>query len=413
MDWNLRRDNRIVLRIIFLSSMKKFTYFGVVVAILLISSCSKETTKIPITNLALIPDGVMLSVGGNDTLKATYSPLNATDKTLIWSSTDKSIVTVNDSGKIVAIAPGKAKIKVSSSDKSLEAICEVIVTKCDKYLNGNRISSLAIDNQGNIWGGSLGGIVFKFDGHSWSNFSFWSDSPLQTVIIYDIAVDSNNNLWFATSIGLSKFNGISLENYNYLNSGLPNDFITEIVFEGQNLWIGTMNSGVIEFDGSNWKAYNTTNSGLGFNTINKIVIDKLGRKWICTNSGGVSIFDNTNWTTYNPLNSGLLNQWVTALCIDKNDNKWIGSSGGVSLFNGTNWTNYTTLSFVQDIIIDELGNKWFCTGGSGVFKFNGTNWTNFTKENCGLSSDVVYEIIIDKLGRKWLGTNDGISVLQD
>lgn len=61
------------------------------------------------------------------TLKATVSPDNAKNKTVFWSSSDESIVTV-DNGSVVAKTEGSATIKVTTEDGQFMATCSVTVT---------------------------------------------------------------------------------------------------------------------------------------------------------------------------------------------------------------------------------------------------------------------------------------------
>ena len=59
------------------------------------------------------------------TLTVTVKPDNATDKTVVWSSDDKKIATVTQSGVVRGVKAGKTIIKASSGDVSAE--CEVSV----------------------------------------------------------------------------------------------------------------------------------------------------------------------------------------------------------------------------------------------------------------------------------------------
>ncbi len=70
-----------------------------------------------------------LQVGQTDTLTATITPNNTTSKTVIWKSSDNSIVTVDSSGKVSAIKEGTTTITASTQDGSnISASCAVNVT---------------------------------------------------------------------------------------------------------------------------------------------------------------------------------------------------------------------------------------------------------------------------------------------
>lgn len=67
---------------------------------------------------------------GSFQLYATITPETAKDQDVIWSSTDTSVITVDQRGKVTFKKPGKAAIVVTSKvNSSIMAICNVIVTK--------------------------------------------------------------------------------------------------------------------------------------------------------------------------------------------------------------------------------------------------------------------------------------------
>ena len=67
-----------------------------------------------------------MQVGDTEVLTAQVDPDDATDKTLVWSSSDNTVVTVNN-GSVSAVKEGSAIITVKAGDKS--ASCTVTVEK--------------------------------------------------------------------------------------------------------------------------------------------------------------------------------------------------------------------------------------------------------------------------------------------
>lgn len=63
-----------------------------------------------------------IEVGKSKTLTVTVTPNNATDKSIIWKSSNEDIITVSKTGKIVAKKSGIANITASSSNGKTSTI---------------------------------------------------------------------------------------------------------------------------------------------------------------------------------------------------------------------------------------------------------------------------------------------------
>ncbi|MFA4884495.1 MAG: S-layer homology domain-containing protein [Desulfotomaculaceae bacterium] len=87
------------------------------------------TTSVPVTGLKLDSSTLSIYVGNYAQLTATVEPDNATNKAVTWQSSDASIVTVDNSGKVYAVAVGNATITATSGDGNKTAACEAIVTR--------------------------------------------------------------------------------------------------------------------------------------------------------------------------------------------------------------------------------------------------------------------------------------------
>ena len=83
--------------------------------------------QINITSITLDRDSIELQKGETDTLTATVNPEGTTeDKTVIWSSSDDNVVTVDNDGNITAVNYGKAEITATASN-GMTAVCKVTV----------------------------------------------------------------------------------------------------------------------------------------------------------------------------------------------------------------------------------------------------------------------------------------------
>ncbi len=81
----------------------------------------------PITSITLASDSIKLARGKTKTLKATIAPEDATEKDIIWTSSDENIATVSASGVVTAKNSGYVSISATSKDGACSAICNVNV----------------------------------------------------------------------------------------------------------------------------------------------------------------------------------------------------------------------------------------------------------------------------------------------
>ncbi len=84
--------------------------------------------NVAVTSVSLTPASLSLKTGENGQLTATISPSNATNKSVTYSSSNTSIVTVNSSGLVSAIAAGSTTITVKTVDGNKTDTTAVTVT---------------------------------------------------------------------------------------------------------------------------------------------------------------------------------------------------------------------------------------------------------------------------------------------
>lgn len=84
---------------------------------------------------------VTLYEGEEETLTASVLPDNATDKTITWTSSDKSIASV-ESGKVKAVKKGEATITAKAGDKTAEAKIVVLAPVSGITLDKNRLDMI-------------------------------------------------------------------------------------------------------------------------------------------------------------------------------------------------------------------------------------------------------------------------------
>ncbi len=81
-----------------------------------------------VTKVELNKTSLTLDVNESETLTATITPDNATNKNVEWESSDTSVATVDTNGKVTAVAQGAATITVKTADGGKTDACKVTVT---------------------------------------------------------------------------------------------------------------------------------------------------------------------------------------------------------------------------------------------------------------------------------------------
>ena len=116
-----------------------------------------DDSTISVTGVSLNKTSTNLSVGETDTLIATITPSNATNKNVTWTSSNTSVATVIN-GVITAKSEGNALITVKTTDGSKTATCSVTVTasssdnKCGDNLTWNISNGvLTINGTGDMY----------------------------------------------------------------------------------------------------------------------------------------------------------------------------------------------------------------------------------------------------------------------
>ncbi len=245
--------------------------------------------------------------------------------------------------------------------------------------SGSFVFKIIQHNYNYYFGGSQG--LVKFDGTNWD--------IITGVQVSSMDFDNFDNLWIGTfGAGLCKYDGVNLTNYTSFNSALPSDDIRDIKKDKNgNIWIamtGGFSSspgGIGKFDGSNWQFFNSQNSILSNENIYSIAEDKNGNLCFGADSLLLFKFDGTNWYRYD-LSDQITSNWISCLDVDSDGNVWAGlgpnyGAQGIIKFDGTYITRYDqSAGFpinddIHDLKIDNSDNVWMGTWHGLIKLYNG------------------------------------------
>jgi len=94
------------------------------------ASCTVVVEKdvVPVTSIELSQTSATIKKGEMLQLTATVKPEDATNKNVIWKSSDESVCAITQTGLVIGINDGKAYISVVPENGTAQAKCEVTVS---------------------------------------------------------------------------------------------------------------------------------------------------------------------------------------------------------------------------------------------------------------------------------------------
>ena len=267
--------------------------------------------------------------------------------------------------------------------------------------------SIQQDLEGNVWFGTLGGGVSRFDGEYF--YTYTTDSGLIENTVGVIALDHTGNLWFATQGGACSFDGENFTAYT-TEQGLTDNLIYALLEDRSgNVWVGTGGGGVCRIDGVNFN-HMSTSDGLIDSSINGILEESDGTRWLGTENGLIRITA-TTIENYKGLDDSQP-LWIYCINKDTSGKIWLGiDKKGLIWFDGVSFSELlfneqiSNLS-VNSILEDESGAIWFGTYGNGILRYDSAGLTQYTAKN-GLCNNQVVSLCEDSKGNIWIGTEGG------
>ncbi len=92
------------------------------------STCN-FTVYVPVSGVAVNATSIKVPKGQTRLLSATIKPSNATNKAVSWTSSNTSIVKVNEAGQVTGVAKGSATVTCKTADGAYKASCTVTVVQ--------------------------------------------------------------------------------------------------------------------------------------------------------------------------------------------------------------------------------------------------------------------------------------------
>ncbi len=404
---------------------------------------SPDTTWIPfglsgrtINNL-LMTDSALLAATNGGVFRYDDSTWVALSTSGLPQST-VSDVEVDSSGNLWAGTPSSG---IASLTDTLWAVYTIPGPA------SNFIRNIAIDSSGAIWMTHDGKGISRFEDGLWTTYNSSNSDPdgsgplggLDDNGLHSIAVAPDNDIWAGSwGRGLYRYNRQSQswfhwENYNSPMIGVPqdNDYWAATAIQidrDTTVWVSSMaaDSGVVlgafrQAD-STWHVYHTSPNTVLDNEITSLQIQ--GNSIWLGMSTGLHRLD-FNGTPINESDDSWQNNisgdFIVDMGLDPFGNLWFGAREG--LFNTSPTTGIARSvdlpsemsGGVNAVASDGVGNIWVGTAsGLGVYRPNAAIWkTIYNTSNSPLLNDQVTGIAIDvQTGLLYIGTSGGLSILE-
>jgi streptogramin lyase len=280
-------------------------------------------------------------------------------------------------------------------------------------LCNNTVGAIIQDRAGNILLGTKNGIC-KYDGNKFTKY------PVpDTLSITCMLVDKDGNLWFGTmGNGIYRYNGTRLDNFlnnndHIFNLGNTSQLILDILQDKNgNLWFSSWNGGgVWKYDGNDFKNFlpstdyykanqdkrnlnnalstfennpSTSQDQIADDMIFSMTKDNLGNIWFATRNHGLCHYNGKTFTSIGR-NQGFNNGGATAILQDDKNGFWITTAdSGVWYYDGKTYKNFTennglVNNAVMNLLKDKKGNIWFGTKFFGLSRYDGKTFTTFSQ----------------------------------
>ena len=290
-------------------------------------------------------------------------------------------------------------------------------------LTQNFITCIYLDSRGFIWFGTSNGLN-KYDGLKFIKYFYNASKKLSISSNYIISIseDSNRNIWVNTTGGLNKFL-VDQEVFKKYKIDGDNKYLPALYQDiKKELWIGKGNK-LYKYNVYLDKIechMNIFNKDKIIDAITSIIKSKDNHLFIGTYNSGLYIFKNKKLTKHYT-NSSLSSNSISTLLIDKEKNIWVGtySSGlnkidhfdnRIKHFIFQNHKNSINNNIIRSII--EYGDEiWVGTiNGLSIYKKKHNLWNNYkniSDDQKSISQNDIRSLLVDRSKNIWIGTFGG------
>lgn len=303
---------------------------------------------------------------------------------------------------------------VGLADSSIQHFTEV------EGLADDHVRALLVDSWANIWMGTSGGGLSRFQGQP---FGYYSRRQGLREQVYAIAEDADCALWLGNADrGLAVLAGDSMR---YFTQNQLSNTKVKTLHRGSRdmMWIGTEGNGLARYHNGEFMWFGVQN-GLGGNWVRAIEEDSAGNIYVGKAGGGLSMLKpDSSFSSYQVSRirkgSHLWADRINALAFDRKQRLWLGTySNGIGYLASDNRLVNISLpggsatKLVRCLIQGPKGHMWAGTAG-GIVRISATEGDSLEilLLRDKLFSQNIYSLTFDEDANLWAGTESGLDKL--
>ena len=281
-----------------------------------------------------------------------------------------------------------------------------------RHLATHYISALAEGPDGTVWAGSVGEGLFEFKAGKLVVVN--AGSGLSDNLIEALLVDQQGNLWVGTHGGLNLLcpTKVSVLSHNEgLNYGLAQG-LAEI--KPGIAWV-VQPDGIYQWDGKMFRRLLLSQLSPQEPSVSALLVARDKTCWLA-GTHGLLHFKKPLSAEEDGGEAELTNLNISALAQDSKSVIWAGTrEGAVWRFGDAKWRSLAQFPPghpVTAIVPDTNGNLWVGTEGDGLYRVDHKNGQ--CQRVSGLPGDWIRTLYLDSQGTLWIGTDgDGLGRLQE
>ncbi|WP_294555305.1 two-component regulator propeller domain-containing protein [uncultured Bacteroides sp.] len=331
-----------------------------------------------------------------------------------------------DESQLLISTEGMGVYKIDINTCKLE---HYIVANYYSYneMNGNNINDIFVDEEKRIWLANyptgITIIDYRYENYHWLKHAMGNKQSLINDQVHAVIEDSEGDLWFGTSNGISLYNSTTGQWHSFLSSfneqlkDKNHIFITLCEVSPGIIWAGGYTSGIYKINKHTlsveyFSPYLLTSINMRPDKyIRDMIKDSKGSIW----SGGYYNLKCIDLETKKVrLYPGVSS--ITSIVEHDKEHMWIGTAAGLYLLNrDSGQYQYIEAemgaTYINSLYQADNGLLYIGTNGAGVFVYNVQNRTfdHYYTDNSALVSNRIFTILPEVDGRIMMSTENGVT----